>query len=422
MFSFSPPTLKLYIYLCATSTYLSGILTSNPGMIDELMDSLLLDKLPSLQWMDETLTELCRGAEDIDPILHSFKNSLHLRVGVRDILGKEDVRNTHRALSDVAEVCLKQISQREYARLMQRYGEPTITGGPQDGGPCPMIILALGKLGGREPNYHSDLDVVFLFEADGKTRHRRPDKATSNQHFFSQLGQRIIKVVTQMGPQGRLYEVDPRLRPTGKSGSLAVSLDELKRYFETGQGQLWERQALCKARVVYGPPEARETTMQVVREIITGVPWQPSFAEEIRHMRHRLEETASPKNLKRGRGGTVDIEFAVQMLQLKHAAQSPEVLLPGTLDALDALHTAGHLDDDDFAFFTKSYRFLRNVEARLRLMNTTARHDMPADPAELARLAFLLEFDSPEQLLAAAERNIRETRRRFDCIFDAAAN
>jgi len=421
MFSFSPATLKLYIYLCATSTYLSGILTSNPGMIDELMDSLLLDKLPSLQWMDETLTELCRGAEDIDPILHSFKNSLHLRVGVRDILGKEDVRNTHRALSDVAEVCLKQISQREYVKLKNRYGEPTIIGGPQDGGPCPMIILALGKLGGREPNYHSDLDVVFLFEADGKTRHRRPDKATTNQHFFSQLGQRIIKEVTQMGPQGRLYEVDPRLRPTGKSGSLAVSLGELQRYFETGQGQLWERQALCKARVVYGPPEARQRTMQVVREIITGVPWQPSFAEEIRHMRHRLEETASAKNLKRGRGGTVDIEFAVQMLQLKHAVQSPEVLLPGTLDALDALHTAVHLDDDDFAFFTKSYRFLRNVEARLRLMNTTARHDMPEDSAELARLAFLLEFDSPDQLLAAAERNTRETRRRFDRIFDAAA-
>ncbi|MEQ8785216.1 MAG: bifunctional [glutamate--ammonia ligase]-adenylyl-L-tyrosine phosphorylase/[glutamate--ammonia-ligase] adenylyltransferase [Pirellulaceae bacterium] len=421
LFSFSPPTLKLYIYLCSTSTYLSGILTSNPGMIDELMDSLVLDKLPSLQWMDETLTELCRGAEDIDPILHSFKNSLHLRVGVRDILAKEDVRNTHRALSDVAEVCLKKITLREYSKLIERFGEPIIKGGPRDGEPCSMIILALGKLGGREPNYHSDLDVVFLFESDGETLHRRPEKATTNQHFFSQLAQRIIKVVTGMGPYGRLYELDPRLRPTGKSGSLAVSLDELKRYFDEGQGQLWERQALCKARVVLGPPEACEQTMHVVREIITGVPWRPSFADEIRHMRHRLEDTATPRNLKRGRGGTVDIEFAVQMLQLKHAVDAPEVLVPGTLDALDALHTAGHLSDDDFAYFTKSYRFLRNVEARLRLMNTTARHDLPDDPAELARLAFLLEFDSTEQLLAAAERSTSENRVRFDRIFDNAA-
>ena len=99
---------------------------------------------------------------------------------------------------------------------------------------CGWTIVALGKLGGREPNYHSDLDVVFLFEADGQTEHDRRGRrgdVTSNQHFFSQLGQRIIKVVTHIGPHGRLYELDPRLRPTGKSGSLAVSLEEFERYF-----------------------------------------------------------------------------------------------------------------------------------------------------------------------------------------------
>jgi glutamate-ammonia-ligase adenylyltransferase len=419
LFSFSPAMLKLYVHVCATSSYLTGILTSNPGMIDELMDSLLLDKLPTYAWLDETLAELCRGAEDVSPILHSFKNSQHLHVGVRDVLDKEDVRHAHRALADVAEVCLKQITLREYKALAARFGEPTIKGGKHDGAVCPLIILALGKLGGREPNYHSDLDVVFLFEADGQTNHRRAERGTSNQHFFSQLGQRIIKVVTHLGPQGRLYELDPRLRPTGKSGSLAVSLDELARYFAEGQGQLWERQALCKARVVFGPPQAAERTMQVVRKIITGTPWQPSFAEEIRHMRARLEDTASPRNLKRGPGGTVDIEFAVQMLQLRHAGESPEVLVPGTLEALEALHKAGHLGDADFAYLTESYLFLRRVEARLRLMNTTARHDMPTDPVELARLAFLLDYDSPEKLLSAAERYTRENRVRFDRLFDA---
>ena len=414
--------LRLYVHLCATSTYLSGILTSSPGMIDELLDSLVLDKLPTLGWLDQTLSELCRGAEDVDPILHSFKNSQHLRVGVRDILGKEDVRDTHRALSDVAEVCLKQITEREQAKLVKRFGEPTINEGPHEGQPCPLVILALGKLGGREPNYHSDLDVVFLFEADGTTNHRRAEKVTSNQHFFSQLGQRIIKVVTHLGPYGRLYELDPRLRPTGKSGSLAVSLDELKRYFDQGQGQLWERQALCKARPVFGSSDARAQTMQVVREIIVGCPWQPSHADEIRSMRRRLEESASRRNLKRGPGGTVDIEFAVQMLQLEHAAHSPAVLTPGTLDALAALHEAGHLGNDDFHYFNESYRFLRSVEARLRLMNTTARHDMPDDPAERARLAFLLGYETPENLLAAGTEYTSENRRRFDLIFDRASS
>ncbi len=200
-------------------------------MIDELMDSLVLDRLPTYESLESTLDALCHGAEDIDPILHSFKSFQHLRVGVRDILGKDDLRDCHRALSDVAEVCLQQIAQREYAAMVHRYGVPMIA--QQDGSKqaCGWVIVAMGKLGGREPNYHSDLDVVFLFDADGHTeqqRRARRGDGTTNQHFFSQLGQRIIKQVTNMGPQGRLYELDPRLRPTGQSGSLAVSLEEFR--------------------------------------------------------------------------------------------------------------------------------------------------------------------------------------------------
>jgi glutamate-ammonia-ligase adenylyltransferase len=431
LFSFNPPSLHLYVRLCASSPYLSGILTSHPGMIDELMDSLVLDKLPTAETLEETLAELCRGAEDVEPILHSFKNSNHLRVGVRDILGKEDVQATHRALADIAEVCLRQIATREQSRLVEKYGEPMVAeegetarraGGPRR---CEPIILALGKLGGQEPNYHSDLDIVFLYEEDGVTRHRqrvRPDAdTTTNQHFFSQLGQRIIKVVSDLGPHGRLYEMDPRLRPTGKSGALAVSLPEFARYFASGQGQLWERQALCKARVIYGSPEAARRALEVVRQAIVDPPWQTSGAQEIRDMRRRLEETASRRNLKRGSGGTVDIEFAVQMLQLAHAAARPEVLVPNTLSAIAALEEAGFLAKDDADFLGESYRFLRSIEARLRLMNTTARHDLPEDESELGRLAYLLNCASPERLTADCRRYIAENRRRFERLFDTAA-
>ncbi len=421
LFSFNPPTLKLYVRLCASSPYLSGILTSNPGMIDELMDSLVLDKLPTFKGLETMLADLCRGAENIDPILHSFKNSQHLRVGVRDILGKEDVRRTHAALSDIAEVCLQQVTRIEYERLVERFGEPAIQGGARDGARCELIILALGKLGGREPNYHSDLDIVFLYEADGTTTHRRSEKTTTNQHFYSQLGQRIIKVFTQLGPYGRLYEIDPRLRPTGKSGMLAVSLDEFSRYFSSGAGQLWERQSLCKARPVYGTSEVRDRAMQVVRSAINARPWQAECAAEIRAMRYRLEENASGKNLKRGTGGTVDIEFAVQMLQLKNAAASPQVLVPGTVDAILALHDAGHLSDEDCEFLTQSYAYLRKVEARLRLMNTTARHDLPEEEHELKKLAFLLGGESPAAVVTETGRYTKENRNHFERLFDAAS-
>lgn len=423
-FSFNPPSLQLYVRLCAAAPYLCGVLTSNPGMIDELVDSLVLDKLPSLRWLEVFLEDLLHGAEDIDPILHGFKNSLHLRVGVRDILGKEDIRNTHRVLSDVAEVCLRKIADREFARLAAKYGTPTIQGGERDGQPCEFILLALGKLGGREPNYHSDLDVVFLHEADGMTRHPlrpRSDQATTNQHFFSQLGQRIIKVISYLGPYGRLYELDPRLRPTGRSGSLAVSLDEFARYFASRRGQLWERQALCKARPIYGSADAAQRTLGVVRETIVAAGWRPADAVEIRQMRQRLGETATPRNLKRGPGGTMDIEFAVQMLQLQHAAENPAVLVPGTLEAIEHLQQAGYLSADDGSYFQRAYRFLRRVEAHLRLMNTTARHDLPEDETELRKLAFLLCYSGATALAEECHQYTAENRRRFQRLFDQAA-
>ncbi len=402
LFSFNPPSLNLYVRLCAACPYLSSTLTSNPGMIDELMDSLVLEHLPSLAMLERTLADLCRGAEDLDPILHSFKDAQHLRVGVRDILGKDAIEATHATLSDIAETCLKQITLYEFDRLTKKLGHPTIGHGPRTGQVCEMIILALGKLGGREPNYHSDLDVIFLYEADGSTVHARRNgqkSSTTNQHFFSELGQRIIKWANRMGPYGRLYEVDPRLRPTGRSGSLAVPIDEFRRYFAEGDAQHWERQALCKARVIFGSPEATTQAMSAVAEAAFGLSWRSEDARTIRDMRARLEETAGPRNLKRGRGGTVDVEFLTQMLQLQHGTADPQVRKPGTLEALAALHQRGYLSQEDFVTASAGYRHLRAVEARIRLMNAAGRHEMPEDSVELAKLAYLLDYDDPQALV-----------------------
>jgi glutamate-ammonia-ligase adenylyltransferase len=338
-------------------------------------------------------------------------------------------------------VCLEQLTNREFNRLSEKFGVPWIepvveesaedNGGasgdsvprPQPPGPCAFVTLALGKYGGREPNYHSDLDVIFLYEADGQTRparRARPTSSTSNQHFFGELGQRIIKAASQPGPYGRLYEVDARLRPTGRSGALATSLPELIRYFEEGEGQLWERLALCKARVVYGEPAAAQRTMDAIWRVTYGRAWQASDADEIYQMRMRLEETASPRNIKRGRGGIVDIEFLVQMLQLRHAGLPLSIRVPGTLDALAALRDANHLGEADYTFLCESYRFLRNVEARIRLMNAAARHDLPSDDLELAKLARLLHYPRPEDLLADDDRIRTQVRTTFDRIFQAA--
>ncbi|MCG8451198.1 MAG: hypothetical protein MI725_16645 [Pirellulales bacterium] len=438
LFSTNHPTLNLYVTLCAACPYLSGILTSNPGMIDELLDSLLIAHLPNVATLEKSLAELARGAEDLEPILHSFKYAQHLRVGVRDILGKDEIEATHAELSDIAEVLLKQIIVSENQRLMDKFGEPQIGPLPENtndsppppwqidsdqvGQPCEFLVLALGKLGGREPNYHSDLDLVFLYESDGQTVSRQPGRngSTSNSHFFSELGQRIIKRAAHFGPYGRLYEVDPRLRPTGRSGALAVSLDGFVRYFQSGGGQLWERQALCKARVITGSPGAVQRAMQAVAEATYCKPWQPSFATEIRQMRLKLQESASPKNLKRSAGGTMDTEFIVQMLQLKHGQQQPQVRVQGTLEGLTALEHSGILSQADAKFLRTAYRFQRNIEACIRLMNSSGRHEYPEDFKQQAKLAFLLGHNDPTQLSGEVAEMFCEVRGVFLKVFEAA--
>ncbi len=389
LFSQSPPNLQLYVRLCAACDYLVGILTSNPGMLDELMDSLILERLPSMDSLESTLEELLRGAEDIEPILISFKHAQHLRVGARDIAGKENIRATTATLAEIAEVCVRQLTLYQYQQLVRKYGVPRRG---SNGDVCEFVILAAGKVGGREPNYHSDVDVIFLFEEDGQTDTAGISQAasTTNQHFFSELGQRIVKLATRVGQYGTLYPVDARLRPTGRSGLMATSFDELARYFASGNGRLWERLALCKARPITGSAAARESVSRLLRQIICQPDWSPENAREIHHMRLQLQETAAVHNLKRGPGGTVDIEFLIQMLQLKWASRHPPVLVTNVWQALDKLAEQGVLGKEQATRLSQSYELLRSVEARLRLMNTTARHEFPQSDLDAEKLGYLL--------------------------------
>lgn len=418
LFRFHEPTLELMVRLGASGDYLSGMLIEQPGMIDELLDSLLLERLPSGNELRRSLVELCRGAEDIDPILHAFRHTQHLAIGVRDLLGKVGIDETHRALSDVAESVLEQAFDAERRRLESRHGIPT-TGA--DDRPCECVVLALGKLAGREPNYHSDLDLVFLYEGEGTTRADRPSRQLSNQQFFAQLAASVVKRLSQVGPYGRLYEVDTRLRPTGRSGSIAVSFDEFRRYFDSGAGALWERLALVKSRPVIGSEAARREVERLVAACRTAEPWRPADATEILAMRLKLQESAATSNLKRGRGGTMDVEFAAQMLQLRHAKRYPEAVVPGTFAAWRALADAGLVERPEAEAWSEGYRMLRDVESRLRLMNTAARHELPSDPRESARLAYVLREEDPQRLVARLDACRDANRRRLERLVERLA-
>src|SRR5262249_39251337 len=176
-------------------------------------------------------------------------------------------------------------------------------------------------------------------------------------HFFTELAQRIIKVASFMGPMGRLYHVDMRLRPTGKSGSLVTPLTEFRRYYEEGDGQLWERQALTRARVVYGDAEFGKAVLAAAQHGAYGAAWRGETADEIAARRARIQASRSERDLKRGFGGIVDVEFLVQLFQLKYGQGLPALRATNTWEALDALHTAGLIDEDQATALRNGYDF-----------------------------------------------------------------
>jgi glutamate-ammonia-ligase adenylyltransferase len=374
--------------------------------------------------LEASLAELCRNAIDIEPILHAFKASQQLRVGVRDMIGRQDATATTAALTAIAEACLKVVVGHEQARLVERLGLPQA--GDGSGGPAGPVVLAMGKCGGREMNYASDVDVVFLYDHEGvalpRRRQPRPGDGTTNAHFFGELAQRTGKVFNTLGPRGRLYELDSRLRPSGRSGPPAISLDEFARYFASdGPAAVWERQALVKARVAIGSAAAAERVGSIIAVAAYDRSWTAADVELIRQMRLRMEQGARPTNLKRGPGGVVDIEFIAQMLQLVHGGANPALRTPETLAALDALHAAGHLAADDHAALVHAYRTFRDIEGRLRLLDAPARHDFPAATAEQRSLALLLGRHAPDRLVADVQALTAHTRDIFERIFTTTA-
>ena len=414
LFHLNPPSLDLYVRLCSSSPYLTSILTRYPGMIDELLDSLLLAELPTLGELQTTLSDLCNKVDDIEPVLHSFKNTQHLNVGVRELLEKCEIRDSMATLAGVAEACLQHIAQDQHRSLIRKYGQPCIGNTQKQ---SELVILAMRKFGAREPNYHSDVELITLFEADGTTSHPPTIKGretTTNQHFFSELGQRIMKVLSEHTTHGRLYDSDLRLRPLGPSGPAAVSLNEFRDYYLSGSHAFADIRMLCPARPVFGSEPTRARAQKVLQEILTNARVTGLDSEAVRRARLDLQGTAGPRNLKRGPGGTVDIEFIVHALQLRNAALHPAILQTNLLASLEALQEHELLGQEDAAALQESYLFLRRVEAHLRLLNTTARHDLPREGDELAKLAYLLRYDGSSKLESDCARYAKQNRKLFD--------
>jgi glutamate-ammonia-ligase adenylyltransferase len=238
-----------------------------------------------------------------------------------------------------------------------------------------FCVLGMGKLGSEELSYHSDLDIIFLYSGPGESAPepgRGGDfRKLSNHEYFAKVAQRMISILTTSTREGLVYRLDTRLRPSGNAGPLVSSLEAFERY-HAESAHLWERQALLKCRFVAGDRDFGKRVEEEIRGFIYGRPLPPNAAEEIHRLRMRMEQELGREredrlNLKVGRGGVVDVEFAAQYLQLLHGGSHPAVRTRGTLKALYELQRAGIVTLGQFRVLDEGYRFLRSLDVRLRL-------------------------------------------------------
>lgn len=409
-----PPSLQLYVRLCAASRYLSEILIRNPGMIDELIDAMQLAHLPTADRLQQELQSLCRGKEDTLPVLRAFKDAQHLKIGVRNLIGKEPLAVAQKALTDVAELCLIHVLNLEYAKLVEKYGEPRQTQEGAPDRPCHFTVLVTGKMGAHEPNYHSDLDILVVYAGDGPTiaRNKR-GPVTTTQHFFTQLAQRVSKQLSALTSQGRLYAVQSALASRGENHVEAFSLEQLVALFPADGASFVTAAQLLRGRAVGGDAAFGKEVLLNLQKTFQQLELSSQVPAAFRDWRAQLECDASPHNLKRGSGGTLDIEAIALSLPWFGTPASASV---SGLSTVETLKTLGEnrlgITKQEVQDLVNNYAFLRTVEAGLRLLNLSGRHELPQDATEIAKLALLVKDRDGETLLADVER-CKEKNRQY---------
>nr|WP_157407446.1 bifunctional [glutamine synthetase] adenylyltransferase/[glutamine synthetase]-adenylyl-L-tyrosine phosphorylase [Actinomadura atramentaria] len=283
---------------------------------------------------------------------------------------------------------------------------------------CRLAVIGMGKAGGRELNYVSDVDVVFVAEArDGADEDAALRAAT-------RLASAMMRACSASTAEGALWDVDAALRPEGKAGPLVRSLASHRAYYERW-AKTWEFQALLKARPLAGDPGLGQRYLATTAPLVWQAAEGEKFVEDVQQMRRRVEadlnrrSAEADRQLKLGPGGLRDIEFAVQLLQLVHGRADESLRSPTTLDALDALSAGGYVGRDDAAALASAYRFLRRVEHLVQLHRLRRTHLVPEDPADLRRLgrALGLRADPVGEFTALWRRHAREVRRIHEKVF-----
>lgn len=399
MFAEKPSTLEALTRVCGSSLYLADMLIASPELFDLLTVPTLIERSKTLAEKQTEALEMSAQVPEgrILSMLRRYKNDEIWRIALRNILGNATLPDTTQELSDLAEATLQAIYPKIEAELREAHGTPLTP----DGTPVTFAIIAMGKFGGRELNFSSDLDVMYVYSADGKTT-----KGMPNVEYFSAVG---LELVNRLAGNGvSIYEVDLRLRPHGTGGAIALPLAGYQNYYDN-TAEVWERQALTRARVVAGDIEdLGNQFLEIAHAFCYGDALTSEEIAEIVHTRQRKEAQATRKtstrrrrggkaqtstvNVKSGYGGLIDIEFAIQTLQLVHGGGDTSVRVQNTPRAIERLNKIGVLTEAQRDGLAEAYQFLRRVENALRIVHDRALDALPKNRAELGQLARRLGY------------------------------
>jgi [glutamine synthetase] adenylyltransferase / [glutamine synthetase]-adenylyl-L-tyrosine phosphorylase len=410
-----PSTHQSALAVFAHSHFLSEEVLQHPEWLEELCAGPLLRQSCSADQFAARLEDsLPPGLpEAVD--LARFRRRELLRILLRDVRGFANLPETTGELSHLADAILDVTLRRAIAHYAQRYGLPSSS----------LSVLAVGKLGGEELNYSSDIDLIFLYAANGDTA--GPDVIT-NKEFSKKVANLVTDLLSRYTPEGICYRVDLRLRPEGRHGEVVMSLDAAKAYYQS-RGRDWELQMLIKARPAAGDPAAARALLAFVEPLIYSTSLDFTAIEAVSQTRLRIhEQLASRKrnpggiDVKLSPGGIRDIEFLVQCLQRLHGGREPWVRHGGTMLALSRLRDKELLSSIEYGRLTSAYQFLRHLEHRLQFEDDRQTHTLPPHPEHIARRMPPAEVGgvaSAERLLQTLQLHFAEVHEIYERVIHA---
>lgn len=381
----------------------------------------LFERDYSRVYADGELIQACRAAVlasenelALKKTLRVWRREQMVRIAVRDLMGWATLDETLRDVSDLADALVSGALDWWYAELCKKFGTPI---GAESGEAQQMIVLGMGKLGGQELNFSSDIDLIFVFAENGQTDAERP---LANDEFFIKLGQMMNKSLTEMTEDGIVYRVDMRLRPFGDAGPLAISFNGMEHYYEV-HGRAWERYALVKARVMAGDKQKGAELMEILRPFVYRRYIDYTAMDSLRDLKRMIAAEVTKKgmqsNIKLGAGGIREIEFIVQAFQLVHGGRDKILQGRALQPMLGYLAEQDYLSAEDSQSLQAAYVFLRRAENRIQEWSDQQAHSLPKEPRQQLALAQAMGFETYDAFIAQLQSHRDIVQGHFDDVF-----